>query len=126
MWSMGCAFYELCTKEFLFYDGDWGAFFARVTSGNMPLISAQRKALINGDPLLLEFLEYVFIRDPVRRPSIEDVIKRFGVVKRRVAQRSADAHAAAAANKEPLLWDMIGHVDEREETPERTARSVGS
>jgi serine/threonine protein kinase len=109
MWSLGCAFYELCTTEFLFYDGDWGAFFARVTSTSIPLISQQRKDLVNNDQVVLDFLEYVFIRDPLRRPTIEDVIKRFGTMKRKV-QRRADEGGASG---DPSLWGMIGGEDER-------------
>jgi serine/threonine protein kinase len=120
VWSLGCALYELCTTEFLFYDGDWGAFFTRVTSTSMPIISQQRKLLLNNDQVLIDFLEYVFIRDPLRRPTIEDVIKRFGITKRKV-QRRGETNAAAA---DPALWDMINDEDRPHEREPRITRNL--
>jgi hypothetical protein len=71
--------------------------------------------------VVLDFLEYVFIRDPLRRPTIEDVIKRFGAMKRKV-QRRADE---GGASSDPSLWGMIGGEDERPlEREPRIARNL--
>ncbi|PRP83232.1 hypothetical protein PROFUN_09444 [Planoprotostelium fungivorum] len=81
VWSLGCLFFELLTGEFLFNDDDFARFFTMVTSPDVELIPREKKSLINNNPELIEFLEFVLIRNPVFRPTILDVIQRFMTVR---------------------------------------------
>lgn len=82
IWSLGCLFFELLTGQFLFAnsDGDWLAFYYRVTgesnAGN-PLLSSIDEELLYERRELIEFLNFVLIRDAARRPSIDAVIRKF-------------------------------------------------
>lgn len=104
IWSLGCLFYELLTGDFLFYDNDWVRFFIRVTSpqevrGSLPqllhtayslshspnvfsqqLILPEKKMKINNNPVLIDFLEFMLLRDSLRRPTIHDCITRFNYI----------------------------------------------
>lgn len=80
VWAVGCLIYELLTGEFLFFDDDWIRFFIRVTSDSMgDMLPPERlvplRALKGGEHLI-EFFYSVFIRDPLRRPSIQVVAQR--------------------------------------------------
>eukprot|EP00026_Physarum_polycephalum_P001048 Phypoly_transcript_01049.p1 GENE.Phypoly_transcript_01049~~Phypoly_transcript_01049.p1 ORF type:complete len:1112 (+),score=220.65 Phypoly_transcript_01049:278-3613(+) len=81
VWSIGCLLYELITGEFLFYDDDWVRFFIRVTSLGQELLTEEKKAKMGDLTPLIEFFEFIFIRDPFYRPTIRDVIKKFMVTK---------------------------------------------
>eukprot|EP01132_Coremiostelium_polycephalum_P007428 gene7428-9130_t len=81
VWSLGCLFYELLTGEFLFYDDDWVKFFIRVTQPAQELITAERKAKIANIPAIIEFMEYVFVRDPFYRPTLRDLLTKFTSIK---------------------------------------------
>mmetsp|Transcript_18645 Transcript_18645/g.25756 ORF Transcript_18645/g.25756 Transcript_18645/m.25756 type:complete len:973 (+) Transcript_18645:2-2920(+) len=86
MWSLGCAFYELLTGEFLFYDNDWIHFFFRVTDKNQQLLTDQRKALIDNNPTLIEFFEFIFQRNPDFRPTISEILTKFKQTVARLAE----------------------------------------
>jgi len=74
--------FELLTGEFLFFDDDWVRFWLRVTSNNEELISERRKAKLHNNPHLLGFLQFVLIREPTMRPTYQDLMQRWSMVKR--------------------------------------------
>ena len=79
IWSLGCLFFELLTGEFLFDepDGDWISFYNKVTNPCEDLIDASaRKALCHCDELI-DFLRFLLVRDPRRRPEIQSVVRKF-------------------------------------------------
>ena len=80
VWAVGCLIYELLTGEFLFYDDDWIRFFIRVTSDTIGDMLPPEKLTplkdISGGDHLIDFFQAVFIRDPLRRPTIRVLAKR--------------------------------------------------
>jgi protein-tyrosine phosphatase len=89
VWSLGCLLYELLTGEFLFYDQDWVRFFIRVTSQGQELITPEKIEKIDNNPILVDFIRFILTRDPLRRPSTQDVIKRFKWVREKLTSTSA-------------------------------------
>jgi serine/threonine protein kinase len=79
IWSLGCLLYEVVTGEMLFYDDDWIRFFIRVTSPNEELLTEERVSKVP-ERAIVDFLRYTLIRNPLRRPSITNVIHRFAMV----------------------------------------------
>eukprot|EP01028_Stygiella_incarcerata_P002315 TRINITY_DN1431_c0_g2_i1.p1 TRINITY_DN1431_c0_g2~~TRINITY_DN1431_c0_g2_i1.p1 ORF type:complete len:1864 (-),score=491.67 TRINITY_DN1431_c0_g2_i1:6686-12187(-) len=79
IWSLGCLLYEIVTGEMLFYDDDWIRFFIRVTSPNEELLTEERISKVP-ERAIVDFLRYTLIRNPLRRPSITNVIHRFAMV----------------------------------------------
>jgi len=77
IWSLGCLFYELLTGDFLFHDENWSRFFVRVTSNTQELINEDNKKKMSNNAALIEFLSYLLIRNPMHRPTIDHVIRRF-------------------------------------------------
>lgn len=73
--------YEILTGEFLFEDDDWIRFFIRVTGEGQELLTPEKLAPLEEFPLLVELLEYILVRDPIRRPSFKDLRARFQVVR---------------------------------------------
>jgi len=53
------------------------SFFLRVTREGEELITAERKARIRNNEMILEFLKFIFIRKPDCRPTLKEVIIRF-------------------------------------------------
>jgi hypothetical protein len=67
------------TGKFLFDDNDFARFFARVCSeSGEPIVTDIDRERLK-DPRLATFLEFVLVRDPTIRPSIEDVRRRFDI-----------------------------------------------
>jgi serine/threonine protein kinase len=121
IWSLGCLLFELITGatvtrthahthtthtthsrccvvalvigQFLFYDNDWVRFFIRVTSPGQELINAEKKAMINHNAILLDLLEFILFRNPNMRPTINDVINRFQMVKSVLVSGVKKTHA---------------------------------
>ncbi len=82
IWSLGCLFYEIMTGQYLFrnVDGNWIDFYYRVSgeggrmdSDILPPYASNEL----GDPRFVEFVRFLLVRDPDRRPNIDGVIKRF-------------------------------------------------
>jgi len=82
IWSLGCLFYEIITAQYLYrnVDGNWVEFYYRVTgeggSTETDVIPEYATREL-GDNRFVEFLRYLLVRDPDRRPNIDGVIKRF-------------------------------------------------
>jgi len=87
VWSLGCLFYELLSGEFLFDAEDFTNFFMIVTDENKTLISQERYMKINYNSLLMDVLIYILIRDPVRRPSIADILAKYSSWQRMIPSR---------------------------------------
>jgi len=77
VWSVGCLLYELLTGDFLFFDEDWTRFFIRATNPAHELIPPDRRANVADIPFVCDLLDYILVRDAIRRPTIHDVIHRF-------------------------------------------------
>jgi len=86
------------TGQFLFYDNDWVRFFIRVTSPGQELINAEKKAMINNNSVLLDLLEFILFRNPNMRPTINDVINRFQMVKSVLVSGVKKTHATYLAH----------------------------
>ena len=77
IWSLGCLFYELLSGEFLFDASDFTSFFVLLTDNKKTLISQERFLKIHYNHFLMDILSYILVRDPLRRPSINDLLQRF-------------------------------------------------
>jgi len=73
VWSLGCLFYELLTGDCLFESKD----LTRVTMNNEKLIPDIKLKALNNNIYLIDFLNYLLVRDPRHRPSLAQVLKRF-------------------------------------------------
>jgi hypothetical protein len=63
-------FFELLTGEFLFYDDDWVKFFLRVTQGT-EVLTADKQAMLDNNPDLIRFFNFILQRKQQYRPSIQ-------------------------------------------------------
>lgn len=104
---LGCLLYELITGEFLFYDDDWVRFFIRVTSLGQELLTEEKKAKIGNITPLIEFLEFIFIRNPDYRPTIRDVITKFHVMKSQILQHAIAEDRAATRERSATVYSNI-------------------
>src|SRR5688500_10892187 len=93
IWSLGCLLYELITVDFLFADADYIRFYCTVTDSNpkgefdLEFVKDDKKAKFNHDPDLMSFFKFVFVKNPIYRPHIREVISRFEVTKERISAR---------------------------------------
>lgn len=124
--------YEVIGGDFLFYDPDWIRFFLRVTSPGSELVPKPREAeLREVHTPLVDFLEWLLVRDPDRRPTLLEAIKRFDVILTGPVPPYAppllvsddDAEAppatptvAAAAWAPASVWDVIQRPPKRTTT----------
>jgi len=96
-WSTACVLYELLTGEYLFYDDDWIRFFIRVTGASPEdLIPPERLGPLQdlpGGRHLADFFRNALIRDPLRRPSMHDLAKRWDVMAAAVARQQPQPEA---------------------------------
>lgn len=64
------------TGEFLYQASDWISFYNKIINQESSLNSENSKKLKNNQ-YLIDFLEFVLIKNPLLRPNIDTVIKRF-------------------------------------------------
>ena len=55
------------------YDADWIRFFLRTTTPSVELVPPKALAILNGLPMLKAFILWILIRDPLFRPSLDEV-----------------------------------------------------
>lgn len=101
VWALGCLLYELLTGEFLFYDNDWVRFFIRVTYLGQELITAEKRAKIDNNPHLLRFFQWIFMRNPLMRPTLEDVIVKFQEMLNVMMPQLQESALSASMNHSP-------------------------
>jgi len=75
---LGCLLYEILTGDFLFYNPDLPLdLYIRLTAPNQPLLTQQKLEKIDNNAYIIDFLKFVLVKDPLHRPSIASVLKRF-------------------------------------------------
>jgi serine/threonine protein kinase len=74
IWSLGWLFYELLTGQLLFKSSDE---LFKICIDSDELISKEKYDLLDNNVYLIDFLNFMLIKDPRLRPSISSVIKRF-------------------------------------------------
>jgi serine/threonine protein kinase len=79
IWSLGVFFYEVLTGTPLFNDSDWIMFFIKVTQSDEILTEEDLAVFKEAENSreIEEFLRFLLIRDPVKRPNIEAVCRKF-------------------------------------------------
>jgi hypothetical protein len=98
--------YELITGDFLFHDPDYIRFFCTVTDSNpkgefdLEFIKSDKRARFDHDPDLLAFFRFVFVKNPIYRPHIREVISRFAITKDRITTRVLKLRAENEAKQE--------------------------
>jgi len=73
IWSLGCLFFELLTGDILFQPND----LFKLYSDTEELIPKEKFEQLDNNVYLIDFLKFMLIKDPMFRPSISSVIKRF-------------------------------------------------
>ncbi len=77
IWSLGCLLFELLTGEYLFCSEDYVLFYLRVTSQNEEVLTDEKRRMLGSNVYLVDYLNFLLIRDPARRPDIAKVVGRF-------------------------------------------------
>ena len=78
VWAVGCLLYELLTGDYLLHDPDWIRFFIRVTTEKENLLSPEKLEAISAFPEIKDLLSFILVRNPQRRPTMQDVKARVG------------------------------------------------
>jgi serine/threonine protein kinase len=75
IWSLGCLLYELVTGDYLFLENNEAMFYMRITNSKESLISPEQKRRLDDtkEPRLLGILEYILTRNPIVRPSLQEI-----------------------------------------------------
>ena len=79
VWSLGILLFELLTGHQLFSDLDWVAFFTRMADSE-PVLGTHECSLLHVGHMhdkVLAFLDFVLVKDAVRRPSAVAVLNQF-------------------------------------------------
>ncbi len=77
IWSLGCLFFELLTGEYLFCSEDYVVFYLRVTSQDEDVLTEDKRAMLGNNVYLIDYLNFLLVRDPARRPDVAKAVGRF-------------------------------------------------
>eukprot|EP00930_Biecheleria_cincta_P043099 TRINITY_DN29629_c0_g2_i1.p1 TRINITY_DN29629_c0_g2~~TRINITY_DN29629_c0_g2_i1.p1 ORF type:complete len:2869 (-),score=436.17 TRINITY_DN29629_c0_g2_i1:60-7904(-) len=81
IWSLGCMLFEVLTGRFLFQDYDFGTHWACVTGkSNEDVVNDDNVRRLGGSAPLVEYIRYLLVRDPLKRPDIEAAMKKFETI----------------------------------------------
>lgn len=81
IWSLGCIFFEVLTGRFLFQDYDFGTHWACITGkSNEDVVNEDNVRRLGGSAPLIEYIRYLLVRDPLKRPTIEAAMKKFETI----------------------------------------------
>ena len=58
---------------FMLYDADWIRFFLRTITPSVELVPPKSLALLNCLPVFQAFIMWILVRDPLRRPSLDQI-----------------------------------------------------
>ncbi len=89
IWSLGCLFYELLTSDYLFDEFEVWNTVVGGRAATEELLPPQKRAKMKNNWYLIDFLLFMLIRDPSRRPSVDTVFKRFEHVHALLAPKGA-------------------------------------
>jgi serine/threonine protein kinase len=101
VWSLGCLLFELVSGEFLFYETDFAEFFTRVTYADKEVIPPEKRKFLDNNRTLVEFLEFVLHKNPVFRPTLPDVIRKFEHVRAAIMQQYFDTSSSVPRPRTP-------------------------
>eukprot|EP01018_Ginkgo_biloba_P033932 Gb_41306 [translate_table: standard] len=122
IWGLGCLLYELLTGEYLLYDEDWIRFFIRVTLPSEELITKEKAAKVEHNESIIDFLRFVLVRDPLKRPTLDDLISRLAQLQSKLKNEcSSKIHLDRGKNplpdrKENVENKPISSVDHKKST----------
>ncbi len=68
------------TNEFLFYEKDWSIFYKKITSLDYEIINEEFKSKMDSHIFLIDIIKYILNRNPQKRPSIHNILKRLKAV----------------------------------------------
>lgn len=94
IWSLGCLFYELLTGEILFKSDE----LYRLCTDVDELVPKEKYELLDNNVYLIDFLNFMLVKDPRLRPTISSVIKRFEHVHALLVV-TGPTHSRFASNK---------------------------
>lgn len=129
VWSVGCLIFELLTGRFLFQDEQFGEFWARLTNHmfegeNCDIISESNIRRLEGNTPLIDFIRYVLVRDPQRRPTITAVAKKFeSSAEEAIKWASRHLDNLRSEDERPTKRDSDAG---RSFTPRSVTRSIGA
>jgi len=73
VWSLGCLLFEIIANDYMLYDADWIRFFLRTITPSVELVPPKSLALLNCLPVFQAFIMWILVRDPLRRPSLDQI-----------------------------------------------------
>ena len=105
IWALGCLLYEIIVGELLLYDADWICFFIRTVTPGNEILPLRSLATLDRLPSVKRFILWVLVRDPTRRPNLEDVKVEFDALRREVMRVSTPTNTNYVRYESKGLWE---------------------